>query len=448
MSNICPKCGHATRPGAKFCGGCGQTLPPPPAASPPPPSKSPTRQGNNLLLIVGAGLLLYLLGALGVTALGKAAGGTAPATPTPAPIVLAVTPREAGQKGLDWLLDSAVAWQRREGCFGCHVQSFAIMGAAVAKANEYEINTAKTRELADYLTSIQAAQGFVANDQQASVPVIQTVLAGIGLSQYHQHVGTDYGSTLVKMADWLTAQQAGAGYWQIDHEEAPVDQGNAMVTGAALMTLSAANGHRAKPAYDQAIEQGAAWLRKVRPSTTQDVVFAVVGLKASGATDADADVVRFMEMLKDQQNPDGGWGETTRLGSNGYATGQALYAYKIAGVSIHDESFRQGVFWLLDHQQGNGSWQQINSQQRQADRSSNFATTMWAAIGLGEIFSPEVEQEFIGTLIHPTGAQLGFGTLAAFLLLPTLVIFPVWWHRRGRRWFAFRRERQRGGQAS
>jgi hypothetical protein len=69
---------------------------------------------------------------------------------------------------------------------------------------------------------------------------------------------------------------------------------------------------------------------------------------------------------------------------------------------------------------------------------------MWAAIGLGEIFSPEVEQEFIGTLIHPTGSQLGLGTLAIFFLLPALVVLPVWWHRQGRRWFAFWRER-RGG---
>ncbi len=359
----CPICGHTNRPGVRFCGGCGQALPlapaTPVAARPVPEAK---RAPGNLVLVIGVGLVLYLLGALGVTALSRVAGTTAPTMPTPVPIALPVTPREAGQHGLDWLLDSAVAWQRKEGCYGCHVQSFAIMGAAVAKANEYEINMAKTKELADYLASIQAAQGYITTGQETFRPVIQTVLAGIGLSQYDQHVGTGYGGTLVKMADWLVTQQTGAGYWNVDHEEAPVDQGEAMTTGAALVTLVAAQRHQAKPAYDQAIQQGAAWLRTVRPSTTQDIVFAVVGLKASGAANDDPDVVRFIEMLKSQQNADGGWGETTHLGSNGYATGQALYAHKIAGVNIHEESFRQGVFWLLDHQQRDGSWQQINSQ--------------------------------------------------------------------------------------
>ena len=404
------------------------------------------RLGNNLLLIIGAGLIFYLLGALGVTVLSKATGTAVSATPTPAPITLAVTPREAGQKGLDWLLNSAVGWQRKQKCFGCHVQSFAIMGAAVARANVYEIDTAKIKELADYLASIQAAQGLITSGDGTFRPVVQTVLAGIGLSQYDQHVGTEYGSTLVKMADWLVTQQTGAGYWRIDHEEAPVDQGNAMATGAALMTLAAAKRHHAQSTYDRAIQRGATWLRTVRPSTTQDVVFAIIGLKAGGVADDDPDVARFIELLNSQQNADGGWGETTRLDSNGYATGQALYAYKIAGVSIHDESFRQGVFWLLEHQQSNGSWQQINSQQRKSDRSSNFATTMWAAIGLGEIFSPEVEAEFIGTLIHPTGSRLGLGGLATFLLIPVLVVLPVWWRRQGRRWLAFRREQRMGGQ--
>ncbi len=71
---------------------------------------------------------------------------------------------------------------------------------------------------------------------------------------------------------------------------------------------------------------------------------------------------------------------------------------------------------------------------------------MWAVIGLGEIFSPEVEKEFIGTLIHPTGTRLSLGALVIFFLIPALVLLPVWWHRQGRRWFAFWRERRMGGQ--
>ena len=443
----CPTCGHTNRPGAKFCTGCSQALPPTPAT---PPAASPMPRAKpilgNLVLVIGAGLVIYLLGALGVTALGRMTATTTPATPVATPVALVVTPREAGQKGLDWLLDSAVDWQRAEKCYGCHVQSFAIMGAAVAKANEYEINMAHARELADYLASIQAAQGYITTGQETFRPVVQTVLAGIGLSQYDQHVGTEYDATLVKMADWLVTQQTGAGYWKVDHEEAPVDQGEAMTTGAALMTLVAAKRHQAKSAYDQAIGQGAAWLRTVSPSTTQDTVFAVIGLKASGAANDDPDVVSFIEMLNSQQNADGGWGETARLGSNGYATGQGLYAYKIGGVSIHEESFRQGVFWLLDHQQHEGSWQQINSQQQRSNRSSNYATTMWAVIGLGEVFSPEVEKEFIGTLIHPTGSRLSLSAVAVFLMIPTLVMFPVWWGKQGRRWFAFWREQRMGGQ--
>jgi len=54
MSNICPKRRHASRPGAKFCGKCGQALPSaptiPPAAHPMSVAKPISR---NPMLIIG-----------------------------------------------------------------------------------------------------------------------------------------------------------------------------------------------------------------------------------------------------------------------------------------------------------------------------------------------------------------------------------------------------------
>ena len=42
------------------------------------------------------------------------------------------SPREAAQRGLDWLQHAAPAWSAWHGCFGCHVQSQVLMGQAVA----------------------------------------------------------------------------------------------------------------------------------------------------------------------------------------------------------------------------------------------------------------------------------------------------------------------------
>jgi len=452
MPNPCPKCGQPTKLNAKFCGKCGQALsapavtgpasPPltPPAAVTPP---APPKRSSRMLRLLAVGVLIYGLGAFGVVKLGQAMAATKPAVRAVVPVALALSPREAGQRGLNWLLTEATAWQAQQRCYGCHVQSFAIMGAAVAQGSDYTVNLAQTRQLADYLVALQGNDGYIGAGQWSNPGlIVQTVLAGIGFSRYDEMVGTEYAETLVRLADWLVDQQTDAGYWPLDHSEAPVDQGEAMTTGAALNALAAAQRHNANTAYTHAIQQGAAWLRTMTPQTTQDLVFAVIGLKASGAANDDPDVTRLLAALKAQRNGDGGWGETTGLSSNGYATGQVLYAYQLAGVDLADDSFTQGVLWLLNHQRPDGSWPQVNSQQQNSGRSSQYATTMWAVIGLGEIFDKATEAAFI-SLIHPTadGAALpSAGALSAFVTLPVLLFFPLWWKRQGHHWSAGRQK--------
>ena len=217
-----------------------------------------------------------------------------------------------------------------------------------------------------------------------------------------------------------------------------------MMTGSVLETIAAAQAHQKRPEYAAALEQGADWLRNASLETTQDIVFAVIGLRATGAKANDEDVRRLIDLLRSRQQDDGGWSEAVSLASNGYATGQVLYAFKLADVPIRDETFQRGALWLLQNQQDDGSWQQINSQQTSAGRSSNFATTMWAAIGLGEVFDVQTERTFL-SLIHADQGLLTWPAVFLFYALPLLLLAPIVWRRQGRRWLARRRERSHRG---
>lgn len=466
MTPVCTNCAQPIRAGARFCAKCGAAQTPaaqpplPPHIQPPTPPPAPTAfssataspvQGakRGRLPTLAIALLIYLVGAAVAVLLGQRVAASA-APPAPPPAELPVMPREAGQKGLDWLLDSAVTWQRAENCYGCHVQSFAVLGAAAAHANGYTINRSQADELIGYLASIQSSQGYITGGSRGDVAAMtQTALAGIGMGEYDAVVDDAYADTLVKMADWLVGQQSRQGHWALDHDEPPVDQGDAMTTGGALITLAAAQRHQPNAVYTDALEKGADWLRTVNPQTTQDALFVITGLLAAGADPTDADIVKSIDWLRGQQNADGGWGETVRLASNAYGTGQALYAYKAGGVEISDESFRNGVLWLLGQQKPGGYWEQTNSQQDSSSRASNFATTMWAVIGLGEVFDEQTEEVFI-SLIHPdsgAGSAPGPGGIAVFLLLPALLIGPLWWRRRGERGIGIRQEQRGGGQS-
>ncbi len=446
---VCIQCGNPDlRPGARFCPRCGAAQPVAapdvsPAPSQPPAAAKPRRRwretlSRGLLAAVAlAGLILLL--SLTVLALTR-----------PAPVASSTSggvlrPREAGQRGLDWLLNSAVEWQRRENCYGCHVQSFAVMGAGVGSANRYEVETSQADELADYLVSIQNPAGdLTAGGGQSFRSGVQTALGGLGLSQYDRQGEGDFGAALVKMADWFVERQSDDGRWQIDGSEAPVEQGDAMMTGSVLETVVAAQRHQKREEYAAAIDQGAQWLRSASLETTQDIVFAIIGLRAAGVPENDTDLKRLVDLLRSRQQEDGGWGETASLGSNGYATGQVLYAFKLAEVPIRDEAFQRGALWLLQSQQADGSWQQINSQQTSAGRSSNFATTMWAAIGLGEVFDVQTERAFL-SLIHADQGVLTWPAIFLFYTIPLLLLAPVVWRRKGRRWLARRRERSQRG---
>lgn len=446
---ICVQCGNPDlRPGARFCPRCGGAQPmAAPAASSassqPPTVAQPRRSvretlSRGLLVVVAlAGLVLLL--SLTVLAFVRPAP-VASSAPTGV-----LRPREAGQRGLDWLLNSAVEWQRRENCYGCHVQSFAVMGAGVAQANRYRVESDQAAELADYLISIQSTSGdLTAGGGRTIHPGVQTALGGLGLSHLSDQSDDTYSAALVKMAGWFLDQQASDGRWPIDHQEPPVEQGDVMMTSSVLETIIAAQAHQKRPEYAAAIEEGAAWLRNAPVETTQDIVFAISGLRAAGVKANDVDVRRLVDLLRSRQQEDGGWGETAGLGSNGYATGQVLYAFKLADVPIRDEAFQRGALWLLQNQQEDGSWQQINSQQTSAGRSSNFATTMWAAIGLGEVFDVQTERTFL-SVIHADQGLLTWPAVFLFYAIPLLLLAPVLWRRHGRRWLARRRERlQRG----
>lgn len=443
---FCDQCGNSDlRPGARFCPRCGavQTS----AAPGPQPissflpqvstsSRRSWRDTLNKLALAGLALVgVALLVSLTILALAR-----------PAPVLstgptAAIRPREAGQRGLDWLLNSAVEWQRRENCYGCHVQSFAVLGAGVGRANRYDIDQTQADELADYLVSIQNPSGdLTAGGGRTIHPGVQTALGGLGLSHYEG----DYDAALIRMADWFIGQQTEDGRWPIDHQEAPVEQGDVMMTSSVLETVLAAQKHQKRDEYAAAIDQAVQWLRSAPLETTQDIVFAIIGLRAAGVKENDADVKRLVELLRSRQQDNGGWGETASLESNGYATGQVLYAFKVAEVSIRDKAFQSGALWLLQNQQADGSWQQINSQQTSSGRSSDFATTMWAAIGLGEVFDVQTERTFM-SLIHADQGLLTWPAVLLFYAIPLLLVAPVVWRRHGRQWQARLRERRAPG---
>jgi hypothetical protein len=292
------------------------------------------------------------------------------------------SPREAAQRGLDWLQPAALQWTTDSNCFGCHVQSQALMGQGVALGQGYRISMDAVQKLEAFIHSVETPEGA-----WPSSPVSPSIAAfgSMGLA-YAMDVRNERADDkmLAALGNLLKLQQAD-GSLDFDFTEPPIIQGQFMTTANALVAIEWAVRHLKEPKYTEAADRALAWIASHDPETTQDHAFKIIALMDYGTPDQKRIAWSTVEALVARQQPDGGWKEVpTTDGSNPFATGQALYAFKRAGISVGGEMFRRGVDFLLKSQvneptSSRGSWKSVHTQ---SHRNSDFAPTMWAVIGL------------------------------------------------------------------
>ena len=311
------------------------------------------------------------------------------------------SPREAAQRGLDWLQHGAPAWVDKNHCFGCHVQSQVLMGQAVALKQGYRVNLRSVRALNEFV------RGQNSWGSWWSPPMSASVFGAMGVAYAADILGieSDKGfpdmhpyskGLLLESSDRLVERQEKDGAFPIDLPEPPIIQGQFMTTANSLVAIERAAAHSDDSTYKQSAERGLAWIAAHEPETTQDKIFKIIALMHYGTPDQKRSAWSVVETLTTEQQPDGGWRENAASdGSNALATGQVLYAFKQAGVSIHSAMFRRGVDYLLKTQVNdpvpeNGSWNPVHTESK---RPSAFAHTMWAVIGLAGAYG-----------VDPTGA--------------------------------------------
>ena len=299
------------------------------------------------------------------------------------------SPREAAQRGLDWLQQAANDWASpTQPCFGCHVHAQALMGQSVALENNYRVSLPAMRALSDLMRGRLTPEGTIAPQHETEA----TAFGAMGFAEAAEANATTSDPALFKTVDYLLTVQQKDGAIPQGNEEPPILQGQFMLTGNALVAFEWAASHSKDPKYRQGANRAVGWIAANDPVTTQDMVFKIVSLNRYGNAEQKRAAWPIVEALASQQQEDGGWKEVTSLdGSNAFATGQVLYAFKRAGVSISSPMFQRGVEYLLKNQvidpvEANGMWKAVHTQ---SQRKSDFAPTMWAVIGLAGSYGTE-----------------------------------------------------------
>lgn len=289
--------------------------------------------------------------------------------------------RAGAQRGLDWLAGATVAWQDSQKCYGCHVQAVTLEALTVGRANQYRVDEGKMNAIVKGMLELpggaQRKNGFSYHDESLFEP--SKAFGGSAFAHYDERVGPRLRPELVKTAEELAAMQQASGAMPGSYGNEPVATGVVQATTQALVTWRQAYARTADARWLVPIRKAEQWLtlQSKRMSDEggrlQDVDHAVIGLVAAGAGSGDKLVAALARVVEKQQNKDGGFALDGGGASSPFATGQAVYALRLAGRSDGDPSVRRGTAWLTSHQQQDGSW---------SGGGFGKAEAMWAVLGL------------------------------------------------------------------
>ncbi len=294
------------------------------------------------------------------------------------------TPRQAAQMGLEWLQSAGLDWQKRNNCYGCHSQAQALQAMAIARDNDYTVSAEAYDGLLKGIASFQRTDN---GSWHNSAYITSAQFGAMALATAHQRGKEGRNENLLRAVRFLMKAQKEDGRVPLDHNEAPIDQGDILATANSRIAFSVAAQvvpPKEAAAIREAEKKALSWLasKKAKTVTNQDRAMKALGLATENREDRNSvreELAAAKDDLLEHQLEDGGWAEQDKMKSNAFATGQALYAAKMAGQSIASVPFQRGVDWLLANQLWTGAWAQKNTR---SHRASQYAATMWPVIAL------------------------------------------------------------------
>jgi ankyrin repeat protein len=264
--------------------------------------------------------------------------------------VAAKSPRQAVERALPLLQESARIWTRERRCFSCHHQGLGITAVALARERGFSIDQAKLAAEVDS-TRRQLAGPDVGANLAPNAVMIDDALMLVAMAA----AGEPRTPATDREVYRLLGGQQVSGRWTAFSQRVPLEGSHVAHTAWAIRALRLFGAPSLQSQVDAHIRRGTDWLSRQPAADTQDLAMQLLGLAWS---DAPRDRIQPVVMkLLALQRPDGGWGQTATRSSDAYATGQALVALNQAGrVPPTTASFKKGLDFLIAAQQPDGSW--------------------------------------------------------------------------------------------
>jgi hypothetical protein len=254
---------------------------------------------------------------------------------------------EAVKPALELLKKQSHNFIRIGGCNSCHAQDLPSAAAALAR----------DRGLPAPKAIPQLPAHMHPNTPERLMDLNTVALIGVAWELFDSgmnHAPRDHYTDAV--VRYIKSMQLPEGNWFTpEHRRPPMSYGEFQTAAMAIYALKHYGPPAEKADTEKAIARAAAWLETTKPETTQDRAYHLLGLAWANARPAT--ISAAAKALAASQRSDGGWSQLPTMGSDAYATGEALYALHTAGkVPVTDAVYQKGVQYLLRTQAPDGSW--------------------------------------------------------------------------------------------
>ena len=291
-------------------------------------------------------------GLFGALALGVVAIGTLGAQPPQArPDATDGEHRAAAVKAIALLQQSMTTWEARRSCASCHHQHLPLGLLRSARQRAVAVDMAAARQTAARAAAPAANLDFAV---QAVMQIDPTMDTGSWLNALTD-IGLKPTLSSQVFARRILNRQLADGHWTTIDIRPPQSFSHVTATAIAARAIQDHLPASMDVERRQAAAKARRWLTRAVPADTEDRVFQLLGLSWTGVPAAA--LQPQVRALLTAQRPDGGWSQIARLGSDAYATGQALFVLQRAGqLPASHPGVRRGLRWLLSQQRPDGSW--------------------------------------------------------------------------------------------
>jgi ankyrin repeat protein len=261
--------------------------------------------------------------------------------------------REAVAKATALLQTAGTEFFNQSGCVGCHHQPSALLATDAARRAGIKVDEGAAKghlKMAEGQTL--ALQQFLIERLDvggAQDPWIATLMA-MAAEHYPASRLTD--TLLSYVAGW---QHRDGSWWFGGVSRAPSEEGHFARTAQCIRVMQVYGTPAMKQDLGRRIARARDYLLKAEATNNDEAAMQILGLHWAGCNDAK--VRALAKPLLAAQHADGGWSQNRYQQSDGYATGETLWALTEAGVlKATDAAYQRGAKYLLDTQWADGSW--------------------------------------------------------------------------------------------